>query len=1553
MRITVFDGRRPGDISSRNNPATLSASPSIKEIRTIKRDLHVARRNEFVDKLWLGAVAKNAETDAVMRGISENNPRPADVYTLLEQIPTAANPIPQSSAASASKPLPWWRMVLLLASVQNGSAKVFAGSLKQGDANFKLHPTSTPTPTLNKNSNLQRVQRAAESPRGTPLISITAPTTVTTDALPLAPTVSPGSVPAPSMATDWIDQIEWRAFDEVHFFNASGISVDTHAGLPGRLRAMFECFQPRPDHPSPLDIRQFDQTAVRNFVAGVMETIGEGAGAYGQASPVDPVFAQTLFNRWFLQLAAPRNGNNGDLRGDLFNAPFDQRLLRLIHPSSPDRRTCGSVQDTQAAPSLPRIGALKTTLLQEYLSGYARFDAGLPMEFAYKGICEIFEPTLLRKDLPETFRYGSLAWALLSIGIDLAGDAQSEMSTHALISLGAAADLFSGDMTDPGMAAIQYSALRTILRMAHAQGKIDLQHRHANREITRQDIETALNLFQSQFFAETNKLAPMEELVAAMPTRSQIAKDMLRERGIWDPEMKYEQIDGKSLLDRLNQMSPISERPCMPKKEGHALYKIFMSGCLKQLLSSATVSSHDRDLLNVPILTVDNLNARFEKSFDAKIGPLTHQIMMPTLQDEIAFMDVEDEKFWRCGEWTVRIPSAMIRTRRTAGSRHTGGVGAGGDNDPVERYKVRDNVLIRLTLEVDGQTHLRTYSVALEPFSIKRYEVNDKALLGRSLEQFFKPKKSAEKLLNLHRQSSLVYEDYTAGNSRGNLLQIVSERLMQHRTGVLRESARETTEPEAFRASVKKMLLDFLPLYACITAIQADERDDAKLYCTIDALSLIPVAAAGAKLTRAIFAVGRLSRKQIGNIAKAFLLRSVKPDDAHHAVSSVLALGKPAMGVARESVNLFDPGFQLLSGLNRMAFRLGAAGLQQLSKKISGIPELAVIAERLKDARQLLAKFYLEGDFWRTRPDAIFMQNGQRRVAIGDKHYGVYAIGEIDNIVAIQNGAEFRLLNPQSETGYGPLLRSGLAPKKLELAIRANNHQPVASGHTTFADVLARLAGLCRVRRAGDALPGACRLVVDTRFGAYGYARENPAPLINHQFRLTDASMSRSQFDMLVRSDIHDGPSRIRTVNVADLGYAVTRENAAGLQHIVPDAAARFVHTPGGASGAIGTPTLPQTLSGTIVHLPQAGSATGADYVSFAVEAIDSSGATVRINRYVPFGNYQEVDGTVIGIAYVDPVTPYYFSIDPAKIPLGGGDLAIVLRRPGTPQIQKFNHFQRMLYSDPLGATPGAASVTKLCDETDDVRAQFDMIFERGETILDSALAAMNNHPRVVARICAKLLGTQPDDAKLHKLLNAMWSRVVDIQHFMPYLKSQSPYVIGFFQARVGGNAPLVTGSAHMKSMTQEVNFRHIKQPLILFNRDYFMDCKVVQDRRAVTLLHEISHARASTEDRMNPAVSEAIYASYDHEKIVLSSIWDAASLLGSEPENHADTFAHATMMMAYLIEPDTLDLVKPFLKFSDSYTMAALNNDFDVLLGLLADIEFDRRKRAVHTNSD
>jgi hypothetical protein len=459
---------------------------------------------------------------------------------------------------------------------------------------------------------------------------------------------------------------------------------------------------------------------------------------------------------------------------------------------------------------------------------------------------------------------------------------------------------------------------------------------------------------------------------------------------------------------------------------------------------------------------------------------------------------------------------------------------------------------------------------------------------------------------------------------------------------------------------------------------------------------------------------------------------------------------------------------------------------------------------------------------------------------------------------------------------------------------------------------------LPNLQHTKEKIPAAPGFVMDSRFGEFGYSRENPPSYLNHQFRLTAAGEGESRFDMRLPRD------PLNAVELEDTGYAAHIEYADGRrQAIVPGAVPYIVHTADAMHGRGFSLSLPSIITANIVHLPQAGG--GADYITFTVSEFNPDNATtIRNTYYVPFGTYQQQDGTIIGIAYCgDQQIPYRFNVDSHEVPLEGKNATVTLTFATDHEIQCMSQFQIIVFSEVHTPSPILASARQLKDETIDVKEKFDAVFECNRVMIDDAIDAERRFPDVVERMLAKLVGRRTGDPKLRSMLNTISHGWKSMRDSMPYLKLQSPNAVGFFEVEDRD----LKGQAKNGLMKMPVDLKHINSPLLAFSRPLFMDESVPLKMLASTFRHEWSHAFLNTSDQMDPHNTREIYQEEDptFRTVSLADIEYFASLKGSEPENHAATLEFFTEMCSYLSDPATRGLAMQYLKSpaSHSYTRA------------------------------
>lgn len=429
------------------------------------------------------------------------------------------------------------------------------------------------------------------------------------------------------------------------------------------------------------------------------------------------------------------------------------------------------------------------------------------------------------------------------------------------------------------------------------------------------------------------------------------------------------------------------------------------------------------------------------------------------------------------------------------------------------------------------------------------------------------------------------------------------------------------------------------------------------------------------------------------------------------------------------------------------------------------------------------------------------------------------------------------------------------------------------------------------------------RLIPNPRFGQHGYAWEQPPSYPVKQISLTT---------LPVPADMTQ-PLALKAADAADLGYSsyvVTAD--CKVSQLMPHAQGAFLHPLDAINFRGDGQALPQTMRASIVPIPDAAGGFNTDYVAFDLLHIDATTGSAIVNtQYVPFGTYKESDGEIVGIAWCDAQTAYRFSVNPRALPLTAGNRQGTITLASEEDIRKYGHFQRLLVNVPLSPIAGSS---KLRHEAQDVKIKFNTVFMRSETLLNAAVTMMEHQQPVVMQLCARLLGTQPNNMKLLMLFNSLSQRLIQMQKFLPFLKAQSANAIGFSNIAPDASGTLTLAAALENAMSEELDYSDLPNGVLLvFDRNTLMNVPI--DDSAATLLHEASHAVFGTVDKMGLTDTGGIYAYRYQDRMILTEITRAAQLLDSRPEQHAATFEHMVMMMAYLANGVTSELVMPYLR--------------------------------------
>ncbi|HWZ48884.1 MAG TPA: hypothetical protein VNX00_11785, partial [Herbaspirillum sp.] len=908
----------------------------------------------------------------------------------------------------------------------------------------------------------------------------------------------------------------------------------------------------------------------------------------------------------------------------------------------------------------------------------------------------LYEPTLARSDTPPALRYGSLEWTLLDIGIHLAG-AQHWTYTHAeLVGLAAAADVFGAIGDDSSDA--DAIALGSLLRMAHAQGAIDL--RAADTE-TDTSIQIAVALFRSQIAARRRSHSTAD-LLAALPLRSDAARAILRESGL-DPEIRFTMAKpGRSggLLG-----SQTKHMPCLDFDVSYPLVDYFMADCIGQLLSygqpSDAVVHYLKD--KHALLAHDRLNQRFEMSFDVAVDPFSDGLLTEALTEAVAHMHQEDAQFWRDGRAKIGIPEVEISTRvSTASDRHGTLTLPAIIRAKTTSYRATKGLLVNFALEHQGGLKIRKYWVTLAPsLAVARFDGNVTRLLSDRLNDFFEIDNPHRRPVRLTPQQ-IKFSTSINIESRRTEMQFVARRLLDPIISQARLQAYQMTDPELARDRLHRTLMGILPLGTCVEAISGNAARAPQFFCAMDVLRLIPVAGAGIRAAGSVARVGSsLSRPQLEKLVMTLARGgAVGRDDAAQTVAAVLDGGMPVLNFAWQAAHWLNPLDGLATSFSWLRAGLGRGGelMMQHLHTLPGMDRLAAAFERSSAERKL---FYAEDGIWHAMPEiAVTVRNGRKYLLLEGREYSVIDRGSRRNILALQYGSDLRLANPNSGLPYGP-------PLSADSAMRIEA-QP---GLTGLCGTRAR-----RVKRT-DVPEVDCDMLIQLpQFGSHTY-RVGGRPVFPSFHARAQAGQGAGVH--LVKIDLNfnalssEGIHANRRISDAPY-YAFDRKVWKAVSNRLEQTSIVC--------------TFPDQLEAQLIHMREAVDVlSGSDgtYLTVTVELPSIPGdLNVYSNRFtVPFASYPGFDGKHHGMTLVAN-TPYKFRLsgDWMVRPVHGQ--RIRLEKPAPADIAIFNHYQTLnTFELPDIFVPGSVRQLKVTDAA--IRRRFDMVLQRAEELLAAADSAL------------------------------------------------------------------------------------------------------------------------------------------------------------------------------------------------------------------------------------
>ncbi|MDB5990365.1 MAG: hypothetical protein JWQ10_1768 [Herbaspirillum sp.] len=1297
------------------------------------------------------------------------------------------------------------------------------------------------------------------------------------------------------LSSQWMAELDFERFDDVAFLRACGETVDDPASQQERLAAVHRCLQPVFSAARPaLSIEGMDGSNLSIFFERLLPALGLGEAP---AQGLDPAFAQALLNRWFLSMALPSH-SYGDAGNPGF--PLNSVLLDLTH-ATPD--------DAAHRLGLPQIrlndlrDALKAAFLQDVPP---RFQA--MQQWAADAFFSLYEPTLTRPDTPPALRYGSLEWALLDIGIRLAG-AQQWTYTHAeLIGLAAAADVFGAvsDGSSDSLSAADALALGSLLRMAHAQNAIDLRAAETAADAS---IQIAVALFNAQIAARSRSRSTAD-LLAALPLRSDAARAILRESGL-DPEARFTMARPGRAGGLLG--SQTKDMPCLDFDVAHPLVDYFMADCIGQLLSHGrpadAVAHYLKD--KHALLSHDRLNQRFEMSFDVAVDPFSDGLFSEALKEAVAHMSAEDAQFWRDGTAKIGLPEVEISTQISTASDRRGTL-----SFPVmiraksTSYRATKGLLVNFALERPGGLQLRKYWVTRTPLAVARYDGNVTTLLSGRLDDFFDIENPHHRPLRLTPQQ-IKFSTFINIESSRIEMQFVARRLLEPVISQARLQAYQMTEPELARERLHRTLVGILPLGTCVEAISGRAARAAQFFCAMDVLRLIPVAGAGIRAAGSVARVGSsLSGPQLEKLVITLARGTIGRDDAAQTVAAVLNGGMPVLDFARQAAHWLNPLDGLAAGFSWLRAGLGRGGelMRQHLHTLPGMGRLAAAFERSSAESKL---FYAEGGIWHAAPEAVIVRNDRKYLLLDDKEYTVIDMGSRRNILALRHGADLRLANPNSGLPYGP---------------------PLSADSATRIEAQPGLSGLCRARakRADEPEAGCDMLVQLPQFGSHAY-RVGGRPVFPAFHARTQAEQGPGihlvKIDLNFNALSSEGFHANRRIKDAPY-FAFDRKVWKAVSNRLQQTSIVC--------------TFPDRLEAQLVHMREAVDVPGGNdgtYLAVTLELPSIPGdLNVYSNRFtVPFASYPGFDGKHHGMTLIAN-TPYKFRLsgDWMVRPVHGQ--RIRLEKPAPEDIEMFNHYQTLnKFELPKIFVLGSVRQLKLTDDA--IRRRFDMVLRRAEELLAAADSALIAYGSDANAVMARFTPSTWSAERVIKFRLAMKENLTKLRSALPMLKRHKYEVIGLGNAKPvklmkpGQEAVRMYNDAvaYRGSMELDMDLSHINKPLIMFDEEHFLNAEL--EALAADLIHELTHARLSSRDKMSMTANEDVYPSHANQQIDIAPLLAAAARHNSDSANHAATIEQIVMALAYTQSEETLGLLDLLLdggtRFAYKEEVAAANGCF------------------------
>ncbi|WP_150699290.1 hypothetical protein [Pandoraea terrae] len=1300
-----------------------------------------------------------------------------------------------------------------------------------------------------------------------------------------APAAGPSLPAAPfaQASADWLEYLDIGAAlpgitDYLHECGALRHESPTPAH---RLRALHACLGPTSGGmQAPNAPERFDQEGF----AGLMTRL---QGALGFRFPagveVDPEFRLMLFNRLFLVLLDP-----SDVYGH--GAKAVRRLRHHLLDLSHGILRPSPVQCQSPARTAMTFQALEKGVAGAVFSLEERRVLGGARAWVYDCLMALFEPTLARHDLSPAIRFGNLRWLLLRMGADMVGTHAWRTPPDALITLAAAA---LPQANETAASDAFYAAhLPAILLSAHAQGTIDLRNADPVTETT---FHEALTHFIEETHLEFGRIGALASLEAGLPTRADIYRRVMEAAHIWaDRPIEV----GHRHSRRLKHMG----FHCMGREGVYRLIDIAMANCLSDVRG---MDGWLRQQMANKVASPDDLNKRFDAEFGEAVKNLMRSHIVPLIRDQIDMMDATDAHFWHCGAWKIRRPIMIRYTWRC------GGMALGVSPRCVRVSSSETGIIIDITAKEYGRFATRHYWITHGNFILARFDGDVAKLVRADVKAFFQANEALS-MGDIERRLAAYPSDVAEpvhdlgrhANAVEAVVQFLGTALES-----FRETARHETDEERRRQTWHDFLLRLIPFVGCEKDVEA-ASPWATPECLLDGLSVIPVARAGIALghagvtlaeagTRLAATVGGAEWKSLAARLAAQGGAAAGASELSGLMDALTQVGRQSKSFLRESVLMFDPGFQLAHDASRLLNSGIAAMRQALAGKRSLKPLLDVL-ERRHRYREI---FEAQAGLWRVRPGANIARMNSHTIDVDGRRLALADVGGYRDVVVWRDGQRVYPANPASGRPYGrALMYEAKVPGTRELT-----EVPIPEDATHASD-----ARLCRRKRAGRS-GGTCVLAgngPEYRYRLWDEHLANRLPI--HQYRpgtgFTMIAASTGRMDSVVVNEPLPYQGTVRREYFVRDGRVLRRD--------IPQGPALARDVPLSSSGPLAvTPQLHARLdaSGRLVNV--------------ALPIVTESGMHRNFVISSPYGTYATLDDRCMGMIEADG-RHYDFEIpdgwNKPFVPLG----KFLVTRADERAVALYQRFREIRSAEPRGivatAGNGHMRLSYVRDFDAGTRQKFDATFTRVQTVLDDACRTLID-PATESQVNDLLARLAPGDAlKQSDLRLALGVLLHDLRDGFPEFSKQREDAVAL--ATFEGNPPpgvadlATTGLAISGAFEFPIPVKRLGMPIIYLRRDCFV--LTPTDDLVADLIHEFSHAKLKTLDTLGAGNADGLYADLSGDGIHLEGL--LPSVNGASLDaivNHAPTLEHVTMILAYMPHPEHERLIGDFLQgASDRY---------------------------------